>query len=261
MPIANDSYKHIYEFTQALAPHTIVDDRIPRYHRLRDQLAARIAALEWQPHDPLPTEQELATAYGLAVGTVRKAVDLLEREGLVERFQGRGTFVRRATFDRSLFRFFRFHSPTGERRVPESRILERVVTRAPKAVIARFGLKAGAKAIRLARLRLIDSTPIVAEQIWLPYEPFAALAECELEAFGPLLYPFYEARCARVVARADERLTVESASEEDVATLQVPAHSPIVVIERVAFGYDGAPLEWRLSRGAAEHFSYEVEIR
>ncbi|WP_143787623.1 MULTISPECIES: GntR family transcriptional regulator [Paraburkholderia] len=239
----------------------ILDDRIPRYHRLRDQLAARIAALEWQPQDPLPTEQELALAYGLAVGTVRKAVDLLEREGLVERFQGRGTFVRRAAFDRSLFRFFRFHSPSGERRVPESRILERAVMRAPKAVVARFSLKTGAKAIRLARLRLIDDQPIVAEQIWLPYEPFVALADCPIEEFGPLLYPFYEQRCARVVARADERLTVETANEEDVATLRVAAHSPIVVIERVAFGYDGAPLEWRLSRGAAQHFAYDIEIR
>jgi GntR family transcriptional regulator len=215
-----------------------VDDRIPRYHRLRDQLAARIAALEWQPHDPLPTEQELALAYDLA-----------------------GTFVRRATFDRSLFRFFRFQSATGERRVPESRILERVVTKAPKAVIARFSLKPGTKAIRLARLRLIDDTPIVAEQIWLPYEPFAALADCPVEEFGPLLYPFYEKRCALVVARADERLTVETANETDVAALGVPEHSPIVVIERVAYGYDGAPLEWRLSRGAAQHFAYEVEIR
>ena len=240
---------------------TIVDDRIPRYHRLRDQLAARIAALEWQPHDPLPTEQELALAYGLAVGTVRKAVDLLEREGLVERFQGRGTFVRRATFDRSLFRFFRFQSPTGERHVPESRILERVVMRAPKAVVAKFSLKAGAKAIRLVRLRLIHDEPIVAEQIWLPYEPFAALADCPIDAFGPLLYPFYEQCCARVVARADERLTIDTANEEDVATLCVPEHSPIVVIERVAFGYDGAPLEWRLSRGAAQHFAYDIEIR
>ncbi|WP_150720549.1 GntR family transcriptional regulator [Pandoraea capi] len=239
----------------------IVDNRIPRYHQLRDELAARIAAIEWQPHDPLPTEQELALAYGLAVGTVRKAIDLLEHEGLVERFQGRGTFVRRATFDRSLFRFFRFQSPTGERRIPESRILERVVSRAPKAVVEKFGLKTGAKAIRLARLRLIDNAPIVSEQIWLPYEPFAALADCPLEDFGTLLYPFYEQRCARVIARAEERLTVESASDADVAALQIPAHSPIVIVERLAYGYDDKPLEWRQSRGAAQHFAYEIEIR
>jgi len=238
-----------------------VDDRIPRYHRLRDQLAERIAALEWQLHEPLPTEQELGIAYGVAVGTVRKAVDLLVREGLLERFQGRGTFVRRATFDQSLFRFFRFHAQTSERRVPESRILQRVVMPAPEAVAAKFSLRTDAKVIHLTRLRLIDNTPIIAEDIWLPFKLFAALADCPIDAFGPLLYPFYEQQCGRVIARADERLTVQTANASDVATLQVAQASPVVVIERIAYGYDGAPLEWRVSRGAAQHFSYEIEIR
>jgi GntR family transcriptional regulator len=238
-----------------------LDNRIPRYHQLRDQLAARIAALEWQPHEPLPTEQELALAYDLAVGTVRKAVDLLEREGLVERFQGRGTFVRRATFERSLFRFFRFQSPRGERIVPQSRILERDVVRAPKAVVAKFSLKTGAKAIRLVRVRLIEQQPIVAEHIWLPYDAFAVLANYPLDAIGPLLYPFYEQQCGRVIARADERLTVDTATAADAARLGVSPDSPVVVIERTAYGYDGAPLEWRQSRGAAQHFAYEIEIR
>jgi len=239
----------------------MVDDRIPRYHRLRDQLAERIASLEWQLHEPLPTEQELAVTYGVAVGTVRKAVDLLVHEGLLERFQGRGTFVRRATFDQSLFRFFRFHAQTGEHRAPESRILQRVVVPAPKIVAAKFSLRADAKVIHLTRLRLIDNTPIVAEEICLPLELFAALADCPIDAFGPLLYPLYEQQCGRVIARADERLTVQTAGAADVAALQVAPASAVVVIERIAYGYDGTPLEWRVSRGAAQHFSYEIEIR
>ncbi|MGF7192040.1 DNA-binding GntR family transcriptional regulator [Robbsia andropogonis] len=82
-----------------------MDDRLPRYLKLRDEIAARIAALEWQPDQALPTEMELSYAYGVAIGTVRKAIDVLEQEGHLERFQGRGTFIRRASFDQSLFRF------------------------------------------------------------------------------------------------------------------------------------------------------------
>lgn len=238
-----------------------MDERIPRYHQLRDELAARIAALEWQPDEPLPTEQELATAYGLAVGTVRKAVDLLEREGLLERFQGRGTFVRRATFDRSLHRFFRFRSAAGDNRMPDSHIVSRQIVAAPDAIAAKLGLAAGEQVIHLSRIRSLDTMPIVAESIWLPAVPFAALATCPLEAIGPLLYPFYEAHCGRVVARAEERLTIDSAGPADVAALGVAAASPIVTIERLALGYDGSPLEWRVSRGAAHHFDYRIEIR
>jgi GntR family transcriptional regulator len=238
-----------------------MDERIPRYHQLRDQLAARIAGLEWRPAEPLPTEQELASAYGVAVGTVRKAVDLLEHEGLIERFQGRGTFVRRAALDKSLSRFFRFHTRTGERRVLDSRILERVVTDAPDSVAQKLRLNSGAKVIRLARLRFIDDQPVVAEEIWLPIEPFAVLADWPLDEFPRLLYPFYEQRCAQVIARAEERLRIDVANPTDAVTLRVAEHSPVVLIERLAFGYNGLPLEWRLSRGAAHLFAYEIEIR
>jgi len=63
------------------------DSRLPRYQRLRDELASRIAERRWQPGDAIPTEQELAQSFDLAVGTVRKAIDLLVAEGLLEALQ------------------------------------------------------------------------------------------------------------------------------------------------------------------------------
>lgn len=135
------------------------DDRLPRYQQVRDELVALIAAHHWRPGEAIPTEQALAKQYDVAVGTVRKAVDLLVAEGLLERFQGRGTFVRRASFDSSLFRFFRFQTRQGERRIPESRILRREVVEAPSAVAATLQIPNGSKAIQMSRLRLIDDVP------------------------------------------------------------------------------------------------------
>lgn len=66
------------------------DGRLPRYQRLRDEMVALIAAREWRPGEAIPTEQALSQSYGLAVGTVRKAVDLLVAEGMLERFQEEG---------------------------------------------------------------------------------------------------------------------------------------------------------------------------
>jgi GntR family transcriptional regulator len=237
------------------------DNRLPRYQRLRDELATNIAERRWQPGDAIPTEQELAKAYDLAVGTVRKAVDLLVAEGLLERFQGRGTFVRRASFDGSLFRFFRFQSKSGERRVPQSRILKRGVVKASAAVATALKLEASADVIQMARLRLIDDAPVLAEDIWLPYERFAAFAALDLESIGDLLYPVYEATCNQVVASATETLTVEAASPKHARLLGIKASAPIVVIERLAYGYDRHPIEWRRSRGPASEFIYQSEIR
>ncbi|NMV36580.1 GntR family transcriptional regulator [Ralstonia insidiosa] len=237
------------------------DLRLPRYQQLRDDLAAQIAQQHWRPGDAIPTEVELAKTYNVAVGTVRKAVDVLVAEGLLERFQGRGTFVRRASFASSLFRFFRFQSEAGERRIPESRILKRDVLDAPSAPAAGLQIETGAPVIRLTRLRLLDSAPLLAEEIWLPHDRFADLATLDLGAFGDLLYPLYESHCGQIIASAEETLTAEAVNATYARLLRIQAGDPVMVIERVARGYDRTPLEWRRSRGAAAHFRYHVDIR
>jgi GntR family transcriptional regulator len=237
------------------------DDRLPRYQQVRDELVALIAAHHWRPGEAIPTEQALAKQYDVAVGTVRKAVDLLVAEGLLERFQGRGTFVRRASFDSSLFRFFRFQTRQGERRIPESRILRREVVEAPSAVAATLQIPNGSKVIQMSRLRLIDDVPMLAEEIWLPFDRFAAFMQLELEQIGDLLYPVYEAQCNQIIASATETLTVEAIGPLHARLLRIEPGTPAVVIERLAYGYDRQPLEWRRSRGPASEFIYQAEIR
>lgn len=237
------------------------DARLPLYQRLRDQLAEQIANNRWRPGEAIPTEAALSAEYQLSTGTVRKAVDALVSEGILERQQGRGTFIRRAQFQSSLFRFFRFQTVSGERQVPESRILSIEPVAAPSAVAQALGLPADALVIRIVRVRLLDVKPVLAEEIWLPRQRFQALLEIDLSREGPLLYPIYEEVCGQVVASAEETLTAESVNDVHARLLQVPVNSPVIVIERLARDYAGSPLEWRRSRGHAEHFRYSVDIR
>jgi GntR family transcriptional regulator len=237
------------------------DARLPLYQRLRDQLIEQIANNRWRPGEAIPTEAVLSAEYALSTGTVRKAVDALVTEGILERQQGRGTFVRRPQFQSSLFRFFRFQGPSGERQVPQSRILTVESVAAPSAVSEALGLAPEAQVIRIVRTRLFDVQPLLAEEIWLPRARFQALLDIDLSAQGPLLYPVYESVCGQVVASAEETLTAESVNAVYARLLQVPVNSPVVVIERLARDYAGQPLEWRRSRGHAEHFRYRVDIR
>lgn len=237
------------------------DLRLPLYQRLRDEIAHQIARNVWRSGEPIPTEAELAASHGVAVGTVRKAIDLLVADGLVERQQGRGTFVRRPRFDRSLFRFFRHLGPDGRQAVPEGRILGRETRPAPGAVRDALGLGARAEAIHLRRVRLFDGRPILSEEIWLPADRFAALLDTSLEEIGDLLYPAYERLCGEIVARAEETLTVASAQAADTGDLGIPEGTPVVAVERLAFGFDNRPIEWRLTRGSAADFRYRIEIR
>lgn len=236
------------------------DERLPLYQRLRDDMLAKIASGEWSPGAAIPTEAELTRTYGVAIGTLRKAVDTLVQDGLMERSQGRGTFIRRPNFDGSLFRFFRQVDAQGERRVPTSRVLSRALELVPEAVATALGISRQSEVIRLERLRLLDGKSVYHEEIWLPAERFGNLMEVEPEDFGNLLYPFYESHCGQLVGSAQETLTIETANDDTAKMLEIAAGAPVVMIERLALGYDRTPLEYRRSRGAADTFRYRVDI-
>ncbi|WP_321801426.1 GntR family transcriptional regulator [Caballeronia sp. J97] len=237
------------------------DLRLPRYQLIRDDLVRRIANGEWTPEQAIPTEADLCEAYVVSIGTLRKAIDLLVTEGVVTRTQGKGTFVRRPRFDSSLFRFFRFKSAEGHSVQPTGKVLKREIVKPGEAIRDALLLKPTEKTIHLSRVRLIDSEPVLREEIWLARNRFDALATLPLGDFGDLMYPLYERVCRQIVASATETLTVEQADKEDAATLRVHVGSPIIMVNRVALDFAGTPIEWRTTRGAATGFQYQVEIR
>lgn len=236
------------------------DERLPLYQRLREEMLAKIAAGEWTPGAPIPTEAELTKLYGVAIGTVRKAVDTLVNEGLLLRSQGRGTFVRRPNFDASLARFFRQVNASGGREIPTSRILAKVLQKPSQAVAKALELADGEQVVHLERLRTVEGRTLFHEEIWLPASRFSALLKIEAEDFGELLYPFYEEQCGQCIASAKETLTVGAADSAMARILSVAEGSPVVTIERTALGYDRSPLEYRLSRAGAEGFRYQIDI-
>lgn len=237
------------------------DRRLPIYQRVKDALAARIAGGEWRPGETIPPEADLAAEFGVALGTVRKAIEGLVLQGLLDRRQGRGTFVRRADFGNTLFRFFRHTGKGGAPLAPKARLLGRRVAEAGRGPAKALGLRPEDRVLRLSRLRLVDDEPLVVEEIALPLPRFAALLELPADQFGDLLYPLYERVAGVAVARASEHIGFDYASAAAARALGIATDEPVVVIERVAFGFDETALEWRRSRGPAMRFSYDIEIR
>ncbi|MEX3759330.1 GntR family transcriptional regulator [Paraburkholderia phenoliruptrix] len=237
------------------------DDRLPRYQQLRDDLVSRIAAGEWAPEEAIATEAELGQFYNVSTGTVRKAIDLLVSDGVLTRTQGKGTFVRRPRFDSSLFRFFRFVSRDGQPVRPTARVLKREIVKPGEEIRDALRMKASEKAIHLSRVRMIEGRTVLAEEIWLPRARFEALATLPLDQFEDLLYPLYERLCKQMVASATEVLRVEQATAETAGLLGIKTGSPVILVHRVASDFAGAPFEWRSTRGAADTFQYQVEIR
>ena len=85
----------------------------PLYQQIRQLIVAALAAGEWRPGDALPSETALAERFHASPGTVRRALDELAAEHVVERRQGAGTFVATHTAPRNSYRFLRLVSDDG----------------------------------------------------------------------------------------------------------------------------------------------------
>src|SRR3954470_121736 len=91
----------------------------PLYEQVRARLIEGISAGEWKAGEALPSETELARGFGVAIGTIRKAVDTLVAERALVRRQGKGTFVTAHEGSRLHFHFFHIVGADGRKVPPE----------------------------------------------------------------------------------------------------------------------------------------------
>lgn len=231
----------------------------PLHRQLRDLMVARIATGEWSPGTYLPSETRLAEDYGVAVGTLRKALLDLAAEGVVQRRQGKGTVVASHDSDQVLFRFFNLRRPDGTMLRPESRVLARVREAATGEDAAALGLAEGADILRITRVREGDGTPIVYEHIFLDAARFGAL-ETAPDPLPNTLYQLYQSQFGATVHRACEAVTAAAASGDCARELCLPPGTPILRIRRIALDYNGSPIELRISWASTDGLQYEADL-
>ncbi|MGA0600161.1 GntR family transcriptional regulator [Caulobacter sp. KR2-114] len=230
----------------------------PLYRQVYDIIVRRIAQGHWRPGEALPSEQALARDLGVSQGTMRKVLDSLTAEKLLERRQGKGTFIAENTQERALFRFFRMAHAGGERVIPE-RGGETVKLRASRAADqARLDLARGERVVEIQRVRLIEGRPAISETIIVPASLFPGL-----EGRLPLpntLYSLYQTAYGINITQAHEELRADLATEDDHQRLDIAPGSPILHIDRLAFSLQDRKVEWRISRVAAGDLVYAVTL-
>jgi DNA-binding GntR family transcriptional regulator len=91
---------------------------LPKYAELREALRAAIADGFWKAGEQIPPEMEIARQTPFSLGTVQKALKALQAEGVLQRRQGHGTFVRRRRPEFAHPWHFRFHSRSGNAALP-----------------------------------------------------------------------------------------------------------------------------------------------
>ena len=232
----------------------------PLYAAAEAQLRAQIAAGRWKPGAPLPPEHLLAAEFGISQGTLRRALAALERQRVIERRQGVGTYVAEATSERALFHFFRAALPDGTRPTPTTRIEEFETRRCESEEAEALRLRPGAHVHALRRLRLVEGRAVIAEAIALPATLMPRLALPVGVELSEELYVLYQRGHGVTVTRVEERLAAEGAPAEVAASLGCAPGAALLWIERVAFDMLGRAVELRRSWMATDRLRYAITL-
>ncbi len=207
---------------------------LPRYAQLADLLRGRIERGQWLPGARLPSIDQLISEFDLARVTVRQAIDLLAREGLVSPQQGRGTFVtarparpKALTLQTSL----RELADVYRHDKPKLTLLEESVA---MPVLADGEGRAAPRYHFARRVHSRDGTAYCVISIYLDDRVFRlAPGRFRRETVVPVLLDL-----AVPIAQAHQTVTLAAADAEVAALLGVPVSSPVALVRRLCRAAD-----------------------
>jgi GntR family transcriptional regulator len=218
-----------------------VNGRVPRYHRIAETLRVRILGREWAPGAALPNQRRLACDFGVTLMTLRQALEVLERESLITRRHGLGTFVAAPAIDYDILQLQRLAgdlSAQGED--VSTRVLGSRFAAADSRVAAALRLAPRGRVLVLERLRLVDARPMSLQRSFLGGTLGEQVVLADL-GHTPL-HHILEFKLGLTVTRARETVAAVRLGRREGRELGCRPGAPAFESERVSFDATGMPI-------------------
>ncbi len=208
----------------------------PAYKRIQNSVRKRIDAAELKPGDAVASERELAKTHKVSLMTARHALAGLEREGIVERRRGAGTFVASPKIHFNKLMSYTEHM-ASRGLAPRSRVLVAKIVEDEQEIAARLSLPAASRMVKIARLRLTGEEPFALETCYLPAAEYSELVAAPLgrsSLFGALQHEY-----GVELAYADEEIDATAADPDLADMLGLSKGAAILRIRQVIYSTKG----------------------
>ncbi len=249
MTSASDHYR---DFAVGINP--------PLYFKIEMDLRKRIMAKEYLPGQVLPSERQLMESYGVSRLTVREAINRLVAQGMVEKKQGKGTFVSKPSTDymvgplNSSSEVFLLKKYDVRTRVLESRV------EVPADEIrAKLQLRTGQdKIFYLERLRYADDNPVAHIKCYLPYDSIEKIEAIDFTA--ATLYRVLEDYYRLELYEAYEVIEAASVGKRSAELLELEVGAPVLYNQRTTHLKDGTIIEYERVFYRSDIFRYQNKL-
>jgi GntR family transcriptional regulator len=236
----------------------ILDDNplIPIYHKLAQAIKRKIISGEIKEGDYIPSEAQLTEMFGISRTTARLAIQELCKEGLLERYRGKGTIVNRQKLMREFPGWSSFTEETKRMgKTPGTIIISAEAMPPPNKEIAEsLALHSDEKVICLLRKRYVDneflgvSESYFSQALWNTFgitDPF--------QLNNKSIYEYLENRGIRLLWAKE---TIEAViTDKKLATVVESAPgTPLLIITRVVYGPEDKPIEVGINKFRADRY-------
>jgi len=210
----------------------------PAYVKIQQAVRRQIQSDQLKPGDPVSSERELAKRHGVSLMTARHALAVLEREGVVERRPGAGTFIAppRIHFNKLMS----YTEQMGSRGLAaRTRVILSKIVEYEQEVAARLGLPTASRMVKIERVRHASDEPFALEICYLPANEFSGLVDAPLARTS--LFATLEHEYGVEIAYADEEVDATAAEGRVAQLLNVPTGDPLLRIRQVIYSAKSKP--------------------
>ena len=243
---------------QLALPFSPVDPHspIPLYHQIYLDLRQMIQRTVISPGDMLPPELDICQAYSVGRQTVRQAIARLVDEDLVERFAGRGTFVREQQSHTQFFLDRSFSQQMRELDIsPQSQLLDQHASIVSLDAPALHAYQ-GQPCMILERLRLGDSEPICHQITTVLSERCPGIEQQDFSSQS--LYETLSTRYHLIINRIDHIVRAIAADGYRADLLGVQEGTPLLFVGTATYLEDGELIEYSSSYYRADRYEYST---
>ncbi|HQT43399.1 MAG TPA: GntR family transcriptional regulator [Halothiobacillus sp.] len=233
---------------------------VPLYTQIKEVLRNRILNGTYQCHDQMPSESELTKIFGVSRITVRQALDHLQKEGLIFKIHGKGTYVSKPKVFQNLGKLQGFgEAMSGMGYEIVSELIDQKVIPADKTVSLKLNVNKDELVYEIRRVRYLNRSPLSLDVTYIPKAIGERLVKEDLAHRD--IFLILENDYGYSLGQAD--LQIESILADDVLAelLHVDAGAPILRIERLTFTTNNQPLdfEYLYYRGDAIQYRLRIE--
>lgn len=236
-------------------------DPVPLYHQLKLALRESIERNRFQPGDKLPSEAEIEKIYGVSRTTIRQALGELESEGIIERIQGKGSFLKARPVQHvaSLTSFAEDMRSHG--RVPSRKLIRIEFMGASQEAALHLGCDESEPCVYIVRLLFADAARIGLAETWIPVKVLKGGEDALRQLHGRSLYEVLrQPPIALALTSGSEVVAARPADETAAELLDCAVGEPLLSVERVARADHGTAVEWTKTEFPWRRYEYRVEI-